>query len=103
MNDSLKLYSCFQGRAEEHSSILQGLQLLTEFHKEIIEAQNEKLSKLQEMVRKLLKKKKKSQLFFKFSSINFVVLHPSSRVKLWHSRIKMPTHCCGLIIYISTP
>ncbi|XP_047427598.1 uncharacterized protein angptl8 [Mugil cephalus] len=38
-----------QERAEEHSNILRGLQHLTEFHKENIETENEKLSRLQRM------------------------------------------------------
>ncbi|XP_075310692.1 uncharacterized protein angptl8 [Odontesthes bonariensis] len=38
-----------QERAEEHSDVLQGLLLLTQFQKENIETQNEELSKLQMM------------------------------------------------------
>ncbi|XP_069381753.1 angiopoietin-like protein 8 [Paralichthys olivaceus] len=38
-----------QERAEEHSNILKGLQLLTQFHKENIETQKDQLSKLQRM------------------------------------------------------
>lgn len=37
-----------QERAEEHSSTLKGLQLLTQFQRESIESQNEQLQKLQE-------------------------------------------------------
>ncbi|KAM9746057.1 uncharacterized protein angptl8 [Menidia menidia] len=39
-----------QEKAEEHFSVLQGLQVLTQFHKENIEAQNEELSRLQMMI-----------------------------------------------------
>ncbi|KAG7223181.1 hypothetical protein INR49_015789, partial [Caranx melampygus] len=38
-----------QERAAEHSGVLRGLQYFTQFHKENIESQNEKLSKLQRM------------------------------------------------------
>ncbi|XP_054596107.1 angiopoietin-like protein 8 [Nothobranchius furzeri] len=40
-----------KAQAEEHSSILQGLQLLIQFQKENIETQNKQLSKMQEMSR----------------------------------------------------
>ncbi|XP_041854201.1 uncharacterized protein angptl8 [Melanotaenia boesemani] len=36
-------------RAEEHSSVLQSLQLFTQFQNQIIETENEQLSKLQQM------------------------------------------------------
>ncbi|XP_071326074.1 angiopoietin-like protein 8 [Trachinotus anak] len=39
-----------QERAEEHSTVLRGLQHLTQFQKENIETQNEQLSKLQKML-----------------------------------------------------
>lgn len=38
-----------QERAEEHSNILKGLQLLTQFQKQNIETQNQQLTKLQKM------------------------------------------------------
>ncbi|XP_061567973.1 uncharacterized protein angptl8 [Cololabis saira] len=56
MNNSVPAIKELQGEAEEHSSILQGLQLLSDFHKELIETQNEKLSKLEEMVIHLFQK-----------------------------------------------
>ncbi|KAM6905568.1 uncharacterized protein angptl8 [Xenentodon cancila] len=56
VNNSVAAIMELQGKAEEHSNILQGLQLLSEFHKEIIESQNEKLSRLEEMVIHLFQK-----------------------------------------------
>ncbi|KAJ0057866.1 hypothetical protein NL108_002995 [Boleophthalmus pectinirostris] len=45
-----------QERAMEHSSVLQGLQLLNDFQRERIESQNEHLMKLQERIPKFMNK-----------------------------------------------
>ncbi|XP_037834542.1 uncharacterized protein si:dkey-114l24.2 [Kryptolebias marmoratus] len=48
-NSALDSIKELKDRAEEHSNILQGLQLLTHFQKENLKNQNEQLSKLQKM------------------------------------------------------
>ncbi len=52
---ALSLWLFSQERAQEHSDVLTGLQLLIKFQKENIDAQGEQLFKLQNMVGWLLK------------------------------------------------
>lgn len=72
-------FSCLQARAEEHSNILKGLQLLAEFQKESFETQNQQLSKLQNMVVTSLKQlwyaccRSTGQLVDRASSISHVI------------------------------